>query len=390
MSDPRQFMDEKKVVAFTRKLIQTPSLSLEEKDISAVIRDEMQSLGYDEVWVDELYNVVGVIKGNGSGPTLMFNGHIDHAGLGDMPDPFSAKIISGDYLGLNEDCIYGRGAVDMKGAVGAMVQAAGAVKQTGASLSGDVLVTCVSREEMAWGEGILNLLKNGLTADFAVSGEPSNLKVKLGHRGKWEAKVTVTGRTSHGGFPEGGINAIFKMNNFINTLRAEQDLPVHEFLGKATTTVIDINASPGALTPIVPDKCELIVDRRFFPEDTEEYLLGWIQSMLDRIKATDPEFQAEAETPQVFSGHVHRTRRTDRQGHAKGQGRDHGRSGRPERLVLRRGRYIHQQGRHPLRRIRPGRRIPGPHPQGSPAGLPAGGSEPGLRPTDPGRVRLKN
>ena len=188
----------------------------------------------------------------------------------------------------------------MKGAVAAMVHAGGIIKRLGRKLAGDVLITCVSREEMARGEGIKHLFKNGLRADVAVSGEATGLRVYVGHRGKLEAKVTVHGRTSHGGYPQGGINAILKMSRFLEALQTSYPLPDHLFLGKATVTVLDICASPGALTPIVPDRCEAVIDRRFFPEDTQEQLLDGLRALFAQIHAKDLEFEAEIEALKWF------------------------------------------------------------------------------------------
>ena len=293
-------LNEEELKTFCRKLIQTPSLSMEEAEVSQVVRAEMERLGYDEVFVDDLYNVVGIIKGSGTGPSLMFNGHIDHAGLGTMSEPFSGKEIDGSSFGYEGPVIYGRGASDMKGAVAAMVHAGGIIKRLGRKLAGDVLITCVSREEMARGEGIKHLFKNGLRADVAVSGEATGLRVYVGHRGKLEAKVTVHGRTSHGGYPQGGINAILKMSRFLEALQTSYPLPDHLFLGKATVTVLDICASPGALTPIVPDRCEAVIDRRFFPEDTQEQLLDGLRALFAQIHAKDLEFEAEIEALKWF------------------------------------------------------------------------------------------
>lgn len=293
-------LDKQGIEVFARKLIRTPSLSMEEEAISQVVRSEMEALGYDEVYVDSLHNVVGVIKGTGSGPVLMFNGHIDHAAPGSMPEPFSGKIIDGGPFGHDGPVIYGRGASDMKGAIAAMIHAGGMIKKTGRTLSGDLLVTCVAREEMGKGEGIKHLLGNGMKADFAVSGEATGLKVYVGHRGKFEAKVKVRGRTSHGGFPQGGINAISKMTGLLTAIQRDYPLPDHPFLGKATVAPLDISASPGALTPIVPDLCEAVIDRRFLPEENETQLLAGFRHIFEQLRAGDPDFDADIETLKWF------------------------------------------------------------------------------------------
>lgn len=294
-------LNENELINFTQRLIQTPSLSQQEEHIAKVVAKEMKKLNYDEVWIDEKNNVVGKIKGLGGGPTLLFNGHIDHAGIGEMEEPFSGKIMDGTKFGYKGKVIYGRGASDMKAGVAAMVYAAGAVKNARKNLRGDVLVTAVVMEEMAYGEGIKYLLEQkGITADFAVSGEATNLNVYIGHRGKIEFKITTKGKTAHGGYPQAGINAILFMNKFINAVQQKYPLPTHPFLGDATYTFIDIAASPGRLTPIVPDRCELIFDRRFFPEETVEMLAEDLWKIIRELKAGEPKFDAEVELVKCF------------------------------------------------------------------------------------------
>ncbi len=293
-------LDKDRLIAFTQRLVRTPSLSLEEEAAARLVEAEMRALGYDQVSRDQMGNVVGVIEGAGGGPALLFNGHIDHAGVGQMKDPFAGSIIEGAEYGHPGPVIYGRGAVDMKGGVAAMVAAGGMVKRLDVKLKGRVLVTAVAREEMARGEGIKALLDRGLSADFAVSGEATGNQVFLGHRGKFECRVSALGRTSHGGFPQGGINAIFLMNRFLSALQKGYPLPSHPFLGQATVTALDISASPGALTPIVPDRCDLVVDRRFLPEESQESLLAGLRHLLDGLAQADPDFRYELEPLKWF------------------------------------------------------------------------------------------
>lgn len=294
MVDLAAAIDAGRLVSFTKELIRTPSLSKEEQAISRLIEEEMIRLDYDEVFSDQLHNVVGIIRGGG-GPSLMLNGHIDHAGVGQMQEPFSAQEMEGAAFGHDGPVIYGRGACDMKAAVAAMVQAGGAVKRLGLPLAGDLLVTCVAREEMARGEGIKALLAAGVTADYAVSGEASGLEVYLGHRGKSEWKITTKGRTCHAANPSGGINAIMQMNHFLSALEKDYSLPRHQFLGDATWTVLDISASPGALTPIVPDRCEAVIDRRFLPEESQEEIQAGMEAVMQNLGAADAQFEAEVE-----------------------------------------------------------------------------------------------
>ena len=131
------------LLAFAQRLVQAPSLPGEEAAVAALVQEEMRSLGYDKVWLDEAGNVVGYIEG-GNGPSLMFNGHMDHVDAGDpgrwIHPPFGGEVHSGE--------LWGRAAVDMKGALAAMVHAGGLARRLGIILPGDLYVSGVVQEEV--------------------------------------------------------------------------------------------------------------------------------------------------------------------------------------------------------------------------------------------------
>src|SRR5512136_43580 len=131
------------MVAFAQRLVQTPSLPGQEEAMAALVQAEMVRLGYDQVWIDEVGNVVGRIAGHG-GPPLLFNGHMDHVDAGDPArwphPPFGGEIHGGE--------LWGRGAADMKGAVAAMVYAGGLLKKLPAPAPGDRYVAAVVQEEV--------------------------------------------------------------------------------------------------------------------------------------------------------------------------------------------------------------------------------------------------
>lgn len=293
----------KELIEFTQKLIQTPSNSGEEEEIAKLIANEMKRLGYEEVIVDEKNNVTGVIKGEKPGKNLMFNGHIDHAGVGNMKDPFKGEIIEGDIFGTEGKVIYGRGACDMKAAVAAMVYAGAQLQEEKQNLPGNVYITAVAFEEQAKGEGITYLLDNsGYTFDAAVSGEATDMEINLGHRGKFEYLIKTHGKTCHSSNPNRGINAIFSMNKLISEIENNyaKSLHEHEDLGKNTVTVIDILAKPGRLTPVVPDYCEMVMDRRYLPNENNEVVEKELEEMFEKIKTNYPEFNASYEMLKDF------------------------------------------------------------------------------------------
>ncbi|MBI5166671.1 MAG: M20/M25/M40 family metallo-hydrolase, partial [candidate division NC10 bacterium] len=138
------------MVAFARRLIQTPRPSGDEGEVAKVVSREMERLGYDRVFHDEAGNVVGLIRGRCAGGSVMFNTHLDHVDPGRRElwkyDPYGAAIADG--------YIHGRGASDVKGAIASQVYGVALVKALGLPILGNVLVTAVVQEEMAEGIGI--------------------------------------------------------------------------------------------------------------------------------------------------------------------------------------------------------------------------------------------
>jgi len=290
-------IDEKRLIAFARKLLRTPSPSGQEKQIAGVVAAEMRAAGFGRVRVDGLQNVVGVIKGKSPRFRLMLNGHVDHAEAGSMKDPYSGKIVERD----GRKVIWGRGACDMKGAVAAMVYAGKAVMDSGVRLRSSAVLTAVSLEETGRGEGTKRLLgKEKIRADMAISGEATNLQINLGHRGKLEFDVLAKGKTTHGSTPSLGINAIFQMKKFIEKLESAYALPVDPFFGPCTVTAIDISASPGRLTPIVPDRCNLVVDRRYLPSESAGSVKKELEKLIAEVRSEDPRFEGEVALAKDF------------------------------------------------------------------------------------------
>lgn len=294
-------IDRDGLIGFTQNLIQTPSLSMQEEDAANLVAKKMQEIGFDEVAIDPIYNVVGHIYGDDPEPELIFNGHIDHVPPGEMLEPYSGKIADGSKYGVKGQVIEGRGACDMKSAVASMIYAAKALKENGVRLDKTFAMTAVVREEMAKGEGILRLLEQGgLKGKMAVSGEATRLQVHLGHRGKLEFTLRVKGKTSHASNPYRGINAVYKMCDFIQDMREHYSLPSHPMLGDCTFTVIDIVSGPGRLGPITPDWCEIALDRRYLPEETAASVQKEIEALIDKRGDKDPDFKGMVELVKDF------------------------------------------------------------------------------------------
>jgi putative selenium metabolism hydrolase len=262
---------------FLQELVRIPSLSTHEEAVAIRLAEEMRRIGFAEVWTDRIGNVVGRI-GPGHGPKLLLNGHMDVVDVGDP-----GRWLHPPYGGSIEDgVLYGRGACDMKGGLAAMVYAVKALLDAGVKLGGDLYVVGVVQEEPCEGLGIQVLVEEGgLRPDFVVLGEPSNLQVKIGHRGRVEMEVEVRGRAAHASAPELGSNAIHHAARLIFGLELlTPRLASDPFLGQGTLAVTQIE-SEAASRNAVPDSCSFYIDRRLTLGETERKALAEVQTIIN-------------------------------------------------------------------------------------------------------------
>lgn len=283
------------IVGFAAELIRTPSPSGAEEAVGTLVVDRMRSLGFDEVTVDEVGNVVGVIRGTGAGQDLMFCSHMDTAEPGDLErweaPPHSGMELDGDLLGL--------GASDSKGSLASQIYAAHLLRAQGAPLSGNVIVAAVVMAERSEGFGIAHLFDRTLPSRqlkpaLVVMGDPTGLDLFLGQRGRLEIEVMTIGRTSHASAPWLGVNAVYKMTPVVEGLHdLASSLPSHPFLEKSSLALTELSCTP-ARPSTIPDRCYASVDRHYLPNESLDTILMQVQSLLNRVSAKDPDFKGEA------------------------------------------------------------------------------------------------
>ena len=279
MSQFRQSLqDRTSLVPFLRDLVQTPSPSTQEAAVAERIIAEMKWLGFRDVRVDRIGNVVGWI-GSGHGPLLMLNGHMDTVRVSDSTawsrDPLGAEIEDG--------VLYGLGSCDMKGGLAAMIYGAKLAHDVGATQNGDIVVTCVVQEEPCEGLGVRVLIEEeGVRPDWVVLGEPTGLDVSRGQRGRLEMRLITHGRSAHAASPRLGDNAIYTTARLVFGLELLAEQLAHDnFLGPGTLVVTGITSSASSRNAI-PDRCELIIDRRLTLGENETKALAEIQRVIAR------------------------------------------------------------------------------------------------------------
>ncbi|NOX61210.1 MAG: YgeY family selenium metabolism-linked hydrolase [Chloroflexi bacterium] len=263
---------------FLQRLVQTPSLSGQEAAIARIIASEMHAQGLPSVRVDRIGNVIGRY-GRPGGPVLLLNGHMDTVGIGN-PDAWEMDPFGGE---VREGRLYGLGSVDMKGALAAMIYGVGLLARRGVDLPGEVVIAAVVQEEPTEGMAMRVLVEEeGVRPDWVILGEPTNLRVARGHRGRMEINISVFGRASHASTPEEGENALTNAARLIFSLDLlGGGLMSDAVLGKgslAVTQLITVASGRNA----IPDRCDLVVDRRLTLGETAARALAEIEAVMQR------------------------------------------------------------------------------------------------------------
>lgn len=289
---------------FLRKLVQTPSLPGQEGAVAALIQAEMHQLGFSNVSMDAAGNVSGSI-GQSNGPLLLLDAHMDTVEVSEPAhwrvDPWSAEVQQGR--------LYGLGSCDMKGGLAAAIYGAAHLLRAGAPLAGRVMVAAVGLEEPAEGTCTRVLLEESqLRPTWVVIVEPSDLQVVRAQRGHLEIELAIQGKSAHSARPELGDNAIYTAARVIFGLEilAEQ-LAEDAFLGPGVLAVTDIR-SHAVSRNAIPERCELIIDRRLTVGETEALALAEIQRVAARegVRATVKVIEEDVRT---HTGKVYRARR---------------------------------------------------------------------------------
>ena len=278
-------------VALTKRLIATFSPSGHESPAAEVLLSAFREAGFDEAYLDPAGNAVGVMYGGlgKAGRTVMLNGHIDTVPLGDEHEwpypPLSGELADGR--------IYGRGACDMKAALACMVYAA---KDAQAELDGTVIITGVVQEEVG-GLGA-RYLGETMKADVVILGEPSKLKLMLGHRGRVEVAVSLPGKIAHAAKNELGDNALYRAGRFLGGLET-LTLPTGGPLGGSSLTPTSLTSYPENGKNVVPGRAELTIDYRNTPSDEPDAILERLGALEPTAILTIPDEEAVSESGEV-------------------------------------------------------------------------------------------
>ncbi|SFD12212.1 acetylornithine deacetylase/succinyl-diaminopimelate desuccinylase family protein [Tropicimonas isoalkanivorans] len=256
------------------------------------------------------WNIIARKDGPHAGETVHFNSHHDvvEVGNGWTVPPFGGELIDGK--------VYGRGACDMKGGLSASIIAADAFLATCPDFTGAIEISATADEESGGFGGVAYLAEQGWfdpsRVQHVIIPEPLNKdRICLGHRGVWWAEIETQGRIAHGSMPFLGDCAVRHMGAVLAEMEAtlfpllagkRTQMPVVPDGAKQST--LNINSIHGGEpeqapeytglpAPCVPDRCRIIIDRRFLIEEDIAEVKAEVAAMLGRVKAARPSFTYE-------------------------------------------------------------------------------------------------
>ena len=282
-------MDDKGILELLMEMVKAPShpgVPRQEEAAALALAAYLRERGLraDLVEVREgRPNVIASIAGAKPGPHLLLCGHLDTVApnAGSPADFFSAAI--------REERMYGRGTVDMKGALAAMAGALVEIRDAGGLASGRVTLAAVVDEEME-SLGAEALIRSGFKADGAVIGEPTENKAAIGHKGLEWLEVGFKGRAAHGSVPEAGLSAIAAAAHFVSLVESEL-VPAFERRRDPVLGLPAINMGTikgGQQPSMVAAECTVQLDRRWVTTETIDQVMGDLEEILAKVRAARP------------------------------------------------------------------------------------------------------
>ena len=227
-----------------------------------------------------------------AGPWVLFESHMDTVSTAGMSiDPEGAQVRAGR--------LYGRGACDTKGSGAAMLWALGAYAQ-GRDRPNNVAILFTIDEEVQM-SGVRSFIENdfpvlGFRPAGVIVGEPTGLRAITAHNGVVRWAIQTEGIAAHSSTPARGVSAISKMVKVVEAIESRY-IPAldraHPLTGRAQCSINLIRG--GTQINIVPSQCRIELDRRIVPGEDPDAVLPHVQSILDDLRARDPDLKVKQE-----------------------------------------------------------------------------------------------
>lgn len=277
------------VTELTQTLIRCPSVTPADAGAMQVVEDQLHRLGFkvERLRFGAIENIYARL--GSSGQNFCFAGHTDVVPAGDVSswqhNPFAST--------LADSHLYGRGAVDMKGAIAAFICAVEGFLQTNPHPKGSISLLITGDEEGEAVDGtrkvLAHLQERGEKLDMCLVGEPSSQNtlgdmIKIGRRGSLSASITLFGSQGHSAYPERADNPVPKMAALCQQLAAHKIDAGNAFFQPSTLVLTAIETGNPA-SNVIPEKITVKLNIRFNNEVTRESLIAWLHSMANATGA---------------------------------------------------------------------------------------------------------
>jgi succinyl-diaminopimelate desuccinylase len=301
-------IDREELARFTRELVRIPSVYRPEEEegneerLARFLADYLEREGF-EVHTEEVApgrpNIWTIWEGDRAGKTLLFEAHTDVVTEGDAEDwehpPFGAELVG--------ERIYGRGACDTKGNLAAAVMAVRAIKDSGVSFPGK-LILCHPVDEEGMMTGIKAFIERGRAegVDGAIICEPEENQLCIKQKGALRVEVTVRGMMAHGAMPLSGVNPLTRAARFVVAVEEleREEIERHgedPYLGYPSLTPT-ILMGPDCGEPqinVIPASAYVALDIRTIPGQSHEEIIRLLEELLSDLGSEDPDFDAGLE-----------------------------------------------------------------------------------------------
>lgn len=228
----------------TRKLIDIPSVTGDEKSVGEFLASYLEALGYRVVKQEVAADRFNIFGRTDAFPRVVLSTHLDTV------PPFIASS-------EDEARIYGRGACDAKGIVAAQINAAERLRSEGVEEIG--LLFTVDEEQGSLGAQVANERAPAQLPEYLINGEPTDNKLASATKGSLRFNLRTKGRASHSAYPEQGESAIEKLLDVLESIR-NCDWPVDDLLGETTCNIGVIHG--GTRANVVPDEASAVLQIR--------------------------------------------------------------------------------------------------------------------------------
>mgnify|MGYP001034668749 CR=1 FL=1 len=259
---------EENPVSLLEDILKIYTPSGREEPLSKFLAEKMKNLGFKDVRTDRVNNVIGTI-GSGS-PSILLCGHMDT-----VPGIQPIRVV--------DNLVFGRGAVDAKSSLAAMIMAASRLIDKGDF--GKIIVSGVVDEE-GTGTGIRELIKNDVKTDYAIFGEPSGIEsITIGYKGRISLTIICKTASVHASAPWMSQNAIEKAFEVWNSIQAyvSERKDGNSRFNSLTACITKIRG--GTAHNVLPGTCRITTDMRIPPQMSCSNVYQGIMDIVGRYQS---------------------------------------------------------------------------------------------------------